>query len=194
MSQNSNYPLLVDDAVYALTSDGHVVSVFQTYEDAVNILASLREEHQGMLNESIVRIPVTLNMDPNRHNMSPQDQQQLINNAHQLTAQNSLDNFNEEHIKQDQEKQYRSFYYAVRNEWRRLAWAIWTASLFMLSGLVLGNASWMTGKLVTWLSTGLSIIAMVGLVGGTWFADRQAQRMLAKAQAEVNTDDDEESD
>lgn len=67
--------LLVDDSVYALTVQGRIVSVFQTYEDAVNTLSSVRKDHPDLLTDSIVRIPVTANLDNNRISLSPQDQQ-----------------------------------------------------------------------------------------------------------------------
>lgn len=68
-NNNNQFPfptLLVDDSVYALTVQGRIVSVFQTYEDAVNTLSSVRKDHPDLLTDSIVRIPVTANLDNNR--------------------------------------------------------------------------------------------------------------------------------
>ena len=51
--------LLVDESVYGLTAQGRIISVFQTYEDAVNTLSSVRKEHPDILIDEIIRIPVT---------------------------------------------------------------------------------------------------------------------------------------
>lgn len=172
--------LLVDESVYGLTAQGRIISVFQTYEDAVNTLSSVRKEHPDILIDEIIRIPVTQNLNDGRMKMSAPDQRQLLNNAHQLTANHDLDNFNHRYFEQEQSRDYQNLYLSVRRDWRRLGWTVWLVAACLLIGILLGTESWMTKAVANWMTTGLGIVAMVGLIGLTAFADHRAKKELNK--------------
>lgn len=170
--------LLVDDSVYALTVQGRIVSVFQTYEDAVNTLASVRKDHPDLLTDSIVRIPVTPNLDSNRINLSSQDQQQLINNAHQLTNNNQLDMFNHRNLEQERNNDYQALYSSVRSDWRHIAWSLWLIACSMIVGIIMSTQLNLSKSVINWLVSGLGIFAVAVLFGATLFADRRANKVV----------------
>ena len=172
--------LLVDESVYGLTAQGRIISVFQTYEDAVNTLSSVRKEHPDILIDEIIRIPVTQNLNDGRMNMSAPDQRQLLNNAHQLTVNHDLDSFNHRYFEQEQSRDYQNLYLSVRRDWRRLGWTVWLVAACLLIGILLGTESWMTKAVVNWMTTGLGIVAMAGLIGLTMVADYRAKKELNK--------------
>lgn len=172
--------LLVDESVYGLTAQGRIISVFQTYEDAVNTLSSVRKEHPDILIDEIIRIPVTQNLNDGRMKLSAPDQRQLLNNAHQLTANHDLDSFNHRYFEQEQSRDYQNFYLSVRRDWRRLGWTVWLVAACLLIGILLGTESWMTKAVANWMTTGLGIVAMAGLIGLTMFADYRSKKELNK--------------
>ena len=172
--------LLVDESVYGLTAQGRIISVFQTYEDAVNTLSSVRKEHPDILIDEIIRIPVTQNLNDGRMKMSAPDQRQLLNNAHQLTVNHDLDSFNHRYFEQEQSRDYQNLYLSVRRDWRRLGWTVWLVAACLLIGILLGTESWMTKAVANWMTTGLGIVAMAGLIGLTMFADYRAKKELNK--------------
>lgn len=172
--------LLVDESVYGLTAQGRIISVFQTYEDAVNTLSSVRKEHPDILIDEIIRIPVTQNLNDGRTKMSAPDQRQLLNNAHQLTANHDLDGFNHRYFEQEQSRDYQNLYLSVRRDWRRLGWTVWLVAACLLIGILLGTESWMTKAVANWMTTGLGIVAMAGLIGLNVFADHRAKKVLNK--------------
>ena len=170
--------LLVDDSVYALTVQGRIVSVFQTYEDAVNTLESVRKDHPDLLTDSVVRIPVTANLDSNRINLSPQDQQQLINNAHQLTNNDQLDAFNHRNLEQEQNNDYQALYSSVRSDWRHIVWSLWLTACSMIVGIIMSTQLNLSKSVINWLVSGLGIFAVAVLCGGTSLADRRAKKVV----------------
>lgn len=180
-NNNNQFPfptLLVDDSVYALTVQGRIVSVFQTYEDAVNTLSSVRKDHPDLLTDSIVRIPVTSNLDNNRINLSPQDQQQLINNAHQLTINDQLDAFNRRNLEQERDNDYQALYSSVRSDWRHIAWSLWLLAFSMIAGIIMATQLDWPKSVIDWVVSGLGIFAVAVLCGGTLFADRRAKKVV----------------
>ena len=172
--------LLVDESVYGLTAQGRIISVFQTYEDAVNTLSSVRKEHPDILIDEIIRIPVTQNLNDGRMKLSAPDQRQLLNNAHQLSVNHDLDSFNHRYFEQEQSRDYQNLYLSVRRDWRRLGWTVWLVAACLLIGILLGTESWMTKAVANWMTTGLGIVAMAGLIGLTMFADHRAKKVLNK--------------
>lgn len=180
-NNNNQFPfptLLVDDSVYALTVQGRIVSVFQTYEDAVNTLSSVRKDHPDLLTDSIVRIPFTANLDNNRINLSPQDQQQLINNAHQLTVNDQLDAFNRRNLEQERDNDYQALYSSVRSDWRHIAWSLWLLACSMIAGIIMATQLNWSKSVINWVVSGLGIFAAAVLCGGSFFADRRAKKFI----------------
>lgn len=180
-NNNNQFPfpaLLVDDSVYALTVQGRIVSVFQTYEDAVNTLSSVRKDHPDLLTDSIVRILVTANLDNNRINLSPQDQQQLINNAHQLTNNNQLDMFNHRNLEQERNNDYQALYSSVRSDLRHIAWSLWLFACSMIVGIIISTQLNLSKSVINWVLSGLGIFAVFSIWGGMLFADRRAKKFI----------------
>lgn len=176
--------LLVDDSVYALTVQGRIVSVFQIYEDAVNTLSSVRKDHPDLLTDIIVRIPVTSNLDNNRINLSPQDQQQLINNAHQLTVNDQLDAFNRRNLEQERDNDYQALYSSVRSDWRHIAWSLWLLACSMIAGIIMATQLDWLKSVVDWVVSGLGIFAVLSIWGGTVFADYRARKVVNDLQTQ----------
>ena len=185
-NNNNQFPfptLLVDDSVYALTVQGRIVSVFQTYEDAVNTLSSVRKDHPDLLTDSIVRIPVTANLDNNRISLSPQDQQQLINNAHQLTVNDQLDAFNRRNLEQERNNDYQALYSSVRSDWRHIAWSLWLFACSMIVGIIMSTQLNLSKSVINWVVSGLGIFAVFSIWGGMLFADRRARKVVNDLQS-----------
>lgn len=176
--------LLVDDSVYALTVQGRIVSVFQTYEDAVNTLSSVRKDHPDLLTDSIVRIPVTANLDNNRISLSSQDQQQLINNAHQLTVNDQLDAFNRRNLEQERDNDYQTLYSSVRSDWRHIAWSLWLLACSMIAGIIMATQLDWSKSVINWVVSGLGIFAVFSIWGGMLFADRRARKVVNDLQTQ----------
>lgn len=176
--------LLVDDSVYALTVQGRIVSVFQIYEDAVNTLSSVRKDHPDLLTDSIVRIPVTANLDSNRINLSSQDQQQLINNAHRLTVNDQLDAFNRRNLEQERDNDYQTLYSSVRSDWRHIAWSLWLMACSMIVGIIMVTQLNWSKSVIDWVVSGLGIFAVFSIWCGMLFADRRARKIVNDLQTQ----------